>query len=412
MSLWVRLALRNALRNRRRTLLTASTVLVGTALITVALTWVEGIFGGMIRLYTASSGHIRVVDADFARREELQPLYENIPDIGPPLEALRRIPGVVDVQPRITTGAAITATEEIGDHFTVVVGATPEYYRAHLKGPDKIVAGRWLTGAPKEAVLGRKLAVDLEVEVGTEVLLLGQTQYGSMAPVTARVVGVIAGNAMLDRQAFLPLEEVRWMADMPGGALELVVFAASDRTAELGRLVEAVRALPEMQGLEVKAWFQRQPWVMVLGVLGTVKGVIEFLIVFITALAIFNTMTMSVLERTGEIGVMRAMGLTRLGAVGLFVVEALAIGLLGGLGGAALGSAAGWYLEVYGVTLGDVADKVGEAFPIQTTVYGDLTADIIVTTIVIGLLIAVLGAIVPAVRAGSIPPVTAMKPRR
>ena len=412
MSLWIRLAIRNAFRNRRRTLLTASTVLVGTALITAALAWVEGIFGSMIRLYTASSGHIRVVDAEFARREELQPLYENIADVGPPIEALRRVAGVVDVQPRIVTGAVITSTEEIGDDFTIVVGASDRYYRAHLKGPDNVVAGTWLTGGPKEAVLGRKLAVDLEVGVGREILLLVQTQYGSMSPVTARVVGVIAGNAMVERQAFLPLEEVRWMTDMPGGALELVVFGRSERASVLGPLVEELRSLPEMEGREVKAWFQREPWTVLAGMLGIIKRIIELLIVFITALAIFNTMTMSVLERTAEIGVMRAMGLTRLGAVGLLVVEALAIGLLGGVAGAVFGSAGAWYLEVYGIALGDVVDKMGDAFPIQTTVYGDLTPRIVATTVLIGLLIAVLGAAIPALRAGSIQPVTAMKPRR
>lgn len=412
MSLWIRLALRNALRNRRRTLLTTSTVVVGTALICVALTWVEGIFGGLIRLYTASSGHIRVVDEAFAQREELQPLYENIPNVEAPMKAIRAVEGVVDVQPRIVTGAVITANEEIGDDFAVVIGAQEAYYREHLEGPKLLVSGKWLAETGKEAVLGRKLAADLGARVGTEVLLLGQTQYGSMSPVAAKVVGVVGGNAMVERQVFMSLEEVRWMADLPGGALELVVFGESEGASALQPVVKRLGALPEMKGLEVKAWFQREPWTVVTGILGVIKAVIEGLIVFITALAIFNTMTMSVLERSAEIGVMRAMGLTRFGAVGLFVVEALAIGLFGGVLGAVLGSLAGWYLEVYGITLGDAVERLGESLPVQTTVYGDLTGGIVLTTILVGLLIAVLGAIVPALRAGSIQPVTAMKPRR
>ena len=62
------------------------------------------------------------------------------------------------------------------------------------------------------------------------------------------------------------------------------------------------------------------------------------LIVFITGLGVLNTMFMSVLERTGEIGVMRAFGLRRWQTVGLFFVEAVAIAAVGGVAGLALGS--------------------------------------------------------------------------
>jgi len=75
-------------------------------------------------------------------------------------------------------------------------------------------------------------------------------------------------------------------------------------------------------------------------------------LIMLAALAIFNTMSMSVLERTGEIGVMRAMGMSGPRALGLFLVESIFIGLLGSAGGVLLGSAGAWYLETYGVTWG------------------------------------------------------------
>jgi putative ABC transport system permease protein len=70
-----------------------------------------------------------------------------------------------------------------------------------------------------------------------------------------------------------------------------------------------------------------------------IQGFIQFFIIMLAALAIFNTMSMSVLERTGEIGVMRAMGMSRPRALGLFLVESIFIGLLGSAFGVALGSA-------------------------------------------------------------------------
>ena len=99
MWLLVELAFRNALRNVQRTLLTASTVLFGTALLTLAMAWQNGIFGGMTRLTAAGSGHARFVDPDYAQRENLFPLYENVPDAVALAEGLTKIEGVTGAYP-------------------------------------------------------------------------------------------------------------------------------------------------------------------------------------------------------------------------------------------------------------------------------------------------------------------------
>jgi ABC-type lipoprotein release transport system permease subunit len=340
------------------------------------------------------------------------PLYENIAEVEPVLTALRATPGVLAAEPRITVGVVVTASEEIGEDFTLVVGATDTYYREHLDGPGSLVAGHWLSGSEKEVVLGRRVAERLDAGVGAEVLLLGQTQYGSMSPVTAKVVGIVSANALVDNQAYLPLEEARWLLDLPDGALEVLVYTESEREADVAPVLARLAGLPELDGLAVSAWYEREPWASSMTLVSAIKGFIQALIVFIGALAIFNTMTMAVMERSGEIGVMRAMGLTRPGTVGLFVVESLAIGLTGGVAGTAIGAAFGGWLERNGVTLGGVADKIGGTLPMKATVYADVTLGIVTTSILLGLLIAVVGAVLPALRAASIQPVSAMHARR
>ncbi len=413
MMFWLRLALRNALRNRRRSALTALTVILGTALLTVALSWVNGVLGGFAEQYAAHSGHIRVVNEAFARREEMMPLYENIADATPVIEAVASVAGVVDVQPRITTAVAITATEEIGDHFALVVGASDEYYyRRHLNAPAHVVAGTWLTGEDRQVVVGRKLASDVGISVGDEVVLFGQTQYGSMSPVNARVVGVLAMDHLVDRCAYISLEEARWLTDMPGGALELMVYGETMDTKVLSTVVAAMKRLDETEGLDISAWNEREPWASMTGVFEGMKRFIQFLLLFVAALAIFNTMTMSVLERSAEIGVLRAMGLSGSVAVLLFMVEAASIGLVGGVLGAGLGSLGGLYLEIVGVTLVEEVVEKFATMPMKSTVYADLTPEIVVTAVLFGVLIAAVGAILPALRAATIQPVTAMRARR
>ncbi len=413
MGLWLKLALRNAARNIRRSGLTALTVIVATALYTVTSAWIQGMFGGMTTQFTAVSGHIRLVDADFAAREELQPLYENIPDVAPLLEAARATPGVVAAEPRITTGVALTRDEALGEDFALLVGGTDTYYRERLKGPEAIVSGRWLSGKAGEVVLGRITARDTGSAVGEEILLLGQTQHGSMAPINAKVVGVVAGDAMMEQQAFVTLEEAQWMLDLEGGAMEVLVYAASLEPEDVAPVAARLAALPQSGALIARPWYTQDPWAVLVGIIDAVRLFIQLLIVFIASLAIFNTMTMSVVERTEEIGVMRAMGLSGAGAVGLFAVEAAAIGAVGGVLGAALGALPALYLQIHGVTLAeDFAERMASVLPVRTTFYAQLTPDILIQAALLGLVIALLGALIPSMRAASVQPVTAMRRRQ
>ena len=121
---------------------------------------------------------------------------------------------------------------------------------------------------------------------------------------------------------------------------------------------------------------------------------------------------MSVLERTGEIGVMRAMGLSRLGAVSLFVVEALAIALIGGSLGVALGSIPAYFwLELHGVSLGEnVVQNL--SIPFSTRAYADFSWTIAGQGFVLALLMALIGSALPAWHAASIQPVEAMRSKR
>lgn len=409
----IRLALRNALRNLRRTLLTAGTVLAGVALMVVSLTWLIGVTDTMTRDYANVAGHVRVVDPDFAEREELQPLYENLEDVEPLLEAVRSVDGVTSAHARISAGAVITASEEIGEDFTMVVASDEAWFREKLDYPNKMSAGEFLSGSG-QIVLGRKVAIDLEADIGDDVLVLGQTTYGSMSPITLQLVGTIGGDAMLDRQAYITMEDARWMLDLPDGAMEIAVYGGDDhRGSALLPLAESLRAVPELGDYTVQGWFEREPWNMYEAITKGMNGFLASMVVFLTALAIFNTMTMSVMERAGEIGVMRAMGLSRGGAVLMFVVEASVIGILGGLAGAAVGGAGGLWLETHGLTFDEaLLDKMGSGMPFQSTFYGDLTPEILVQAVILGLIIAVVGAFFPALRAAAVKPVVAMRARR
>ena len=184
---------------------------------------------------------------------------------------------------------------------------------------------------------------------------------------------------------------------------------------DAGGLADAVRSSPAAEGLEVQAWLEREPFNLLGSITGVVQGMFGAILVFITGLAVLNTMMMSVLERTNEIGVLRAMGLTRTSAVALFVLEAMVIALIGSTIGALLGSVPVLWFELpgNGITIGEeITQNVGSDMAFSTTMYPDLQLKHGVQGIALGLITAILGAAIPAIRAALIQPVDAMRSRR
>ena len=100
----LRLAFRNALRNGRRSLLTAATVTIGVAFVVVTLSFLNGMFDGMIASWVEVNGPIRVVTTTYAEKEQLRPLHENIAESDPVLARLRALDGVGEAFPIIRTG--------------------------------------------------------------------------------------------------------------------------------------------------------------------------------------------------------------------------------------------------------------------------------------------------------------------
>jgi putative ABC transport system permease protein len=408
----LKLALRNAQRNLRRTLLTAMTLLIGIALTTFTLSFLNGYIWGFLEGMADNHGHVRIVTEEFAEREQLQPLYANIENTAPLVELLSAQPGVSLVEPVIKTGVILAVGEEIGDDFGMLVGAESSLFVDHMHLDADVVEGTWLTGAKDEVVLGRKVALDIGAKVGEEILVMGSSQYGSMSPMSPMVVGIISQDGLIDTQLYMPLEEARWMVDIPDGALSLLVYGQDYSVQTIDPLAARLDLLPELDGYSLESWSQDPLVAQTLPIINGINGGLSALMMFVMVLAIFNTMTMSVLERTGEIGVMRAMGQTRMGAVGLFLVEAISIGIIGGGAGVLIGGLGGYWMEVQGFDLGqDLVDQAG-TFPIASVIHGDITPELLIQCFVLAVVTACLGALLPALRAASISPSAAMRSRR
>jgi putative ABC transport system permease protein len=310
----------------------------------------------------------------------------------------------------------LTVGEEIGDTFGLLVAAEMPYFDEVLNLEEGLEQGQYFSGdldkVQGQAILGRVLAGQLEAKAGDELVVLGQTQDGSPSPMKFQVAGIVnAGNSLANRQVFVHLSRGQWLADFEEGATESLVYGAGYLGA--ADLAASLRELPGLaeSELAVQAWNEREPYSGIYTTVSTVFGVLAFIIVFVTALGVLNTMVMSVMERSAEIGVLRAMGLRKRGAVSMFLVEGLLIGLAGAALGLLLGMMPALYLESHGVSLGEgLTSKTG--FPLAETVHANFTWGIACLSGGLGVLTALLGSFVPALRAAAIQPVNAMRRKR
>jgi putative ABC transport system permease protein len=209
----------------------------------------------------------------------------------------------------------------------------------------------------------------------------------------------------------MALERVQYLADMPNAVTEILVFG--EHRSQDAAIVTQLQTLPSLENQLIQPWSKREPWAGMVGMMSVINGIIMVIIIFITSLGVWNTMTISVMERTGEIGVLRAMGMKRLTAVSLFVIEALMIGILGGTLGVLLGGIPAYYLEVVGVGIGeDIIANMDDAMPFSQVLRADLNGFVIGVTFLTAISMAFVGSALPAIRAAFIQPVEAMRARR
>ena len=409
--LLVRLAARSTLRQKSRSLLTLFSVVLASTLMIVALSFLQG----LITTFTADSsnqmGHVRVVTQTYQKREALNPLYENISNAGELITRLRGVPGVEDVYPRVQQTATISLGEEIGDTFGMLVGVPLDYMHKRLELDKKLAKGRMIADPRTEIILGRDLAHSMGAKVGADVVVLASTQDGSLSPMELTVVGIAdTRNPQYDRSAYVDIELGRWAADIPGGAVELLLFSKSARDdLVLQQRAQELLASEPSRKLSVQAWSTREPMASVLMIFNRVSGVLMFAVVFVAALGVFNTMMMSVLERTREIGVLRALGLNKRLCLVLIILEAAFISLVGGGIGVVLGSLLAVALRFAEINLGAVAAGAGQGLAVSDTLRVLWTPELAASAFGLSLVMALLGSILPARRAASIPPVEAMR---
>jgi putative ABC transport system permease protein len=215
-----------------------------------------------------------------------------------------------------------------------------------------IQEGRDLVGEPPSSVLlGAGLAKNIDAKPGDDIVLLVTTATGGINAVELRVAGLFATSAKAydDTTLLVPISIARQLMQVEGATTWAVLL---DKTDQTNAAVEDLRQRLSAQEFEITPWYDLADFYNKTVELFTRQvSVVRILIALIVMLSISNTLSMTVIERTGEIGTAMAIGVRRRGILALFLLEGVILGVAGGLFGVAIGMALGELISYVGIPM-------------------------------------------------------------
>lgn len=391
----IKLSLRNFRTRKMRTLLTIMGISVGIGAILFLVSLGYGLQSVVLQ---------RIASSDALLSLEIQSKSENLPLNKEAVEKISKIETVKEISPLVTFLGQASIGELSGD--IVINGINPSFFR--LSG-IKIKNGKAMAdGASDQVVIstaGMKLydvkspeeIIGKEMELTIFVPKKIDEENSEMEVVKKdqkfKIVGVLEDDS--SNFVFIPYQTVSDLNITSFNQLKVKISDSKllettrNKIIELGFSVAAISDVID-QASKIFSIIQ-----IVLALFGVIALVVS-------AIGMFNTMTIALLERTQEIGIMKALGATRKDIWSMFLMESILMGFLGGLGGLSVGLLAGRLFN-YGVNL--LAHHFGgEAFNVfQSPMWFVLF--IVITSAFVGLFTG----LYPARRASRLSPLVALR---
>ena len=400
----LQIALRFLREGRAQSALIVGGVMVGVAVVVFISALVTGLQSNTIRRTLGAQAHIvakpvepaaRVqIDAGEASIALVQTAPRKIRSIDnwqQVMTAFEAVPGVVAASP-MASGPAIALRGE-GRNAVTVFGVDLARYDRIVDLRDKLTAGT-LRLEPGEVLVGTELARDLGADIGDRITITDGT--AGSAGERFQIVGMIdPGNRDLSRRSvYLPLHVAQNFLGLPGGVTSIDlrvqdVFAANTVADRVARVAP----------LTVESWMLTNNQLLsALNAQTMATGMIRIFVSIVVMLGIASVLVVAVVQKTREIGILRAMGASRGQMLRVFLLQGGLVGLFGSMLGAGLSA-----VLIFGFSHFVRGADGNPLFPIE------LTGPLLVYACVTATLCGMLAAIAPARRAARLDPALAMR---
>ena len=410
MSKLLKIAVRNLLRYKRRTLLTASLITLGVVFVLV-FTSVTGSFKAMMIAQNTDSmlGHLQIHRKGYVASIDNLPLNLNLK--GGAIARLEKIlnaePGVEAYSPRIKFGAMFSTFVETTN--IRLNGIDPEReFKAVPLLPGRVVEGE-KTLARGEIWVPELLARGMKVKVGDTVVIVATNQDGSVNGRQFQVAGILeSATGPGGRDGYIHIEDAAEVLRLEGREVSEIVVRLQDFSrlaAVAAQLETSLAAELNQKGkplFEVHTWEKLSPFFNIARMIDVMTFFMKLMLIAIVLVSIMNVMIMAVYERIREIGTIAAIGTLPGRILAMFLFEGLSLGVAGAVLGNIVGAVVIFVLNAAHITydFGRQKDLL-----LQVTIE---PVDLLVLSVIV-IVISVIASLQPAFKASRMEPIKALR---
>ncbi len=405
-----RLALRNARRSMKRSLLTVLAITMAVAAVTFFKAYLTGLFQSFndttIRLET---GDVKVMPKKAVGRIRSIALEDGIKNVGELVKQLEAIDGVQQVSPRIAFGVLLDKEKGAVPAAGMAHDMSRETHLMNL-GPT-VMEGRLPQDNAAETLIGYRLAEEMGLNLGDDLFIVSTTSYGGLGPGLYKIVGLMkTGIPTFDRKYFhIPLSEGQYQLAMDDMAMNIAISldGGADASAVMATKIQQVLDDDGRSDLVALSWKQASVMAGVMDPAEQMTGVFMMLIGIVALTTVINTVLMSVMERIREFGALRALGFTRGRITRIVLSETFLLGVIGTVVGIVVGYGVSQWLHVVGINVTAVFEN--SDFTFEPIIRPNPSLPIAIYAAFFGALISVIAAWYPARVAVRIQPATALR---
>lgn len=391
MGTYFSLAWRNLWRNKKRTIIAASSVFFAVLLALVMRSMQRGSYDLMIdSSVRISTGYVQVHAKGYWDKRSLDKSMILDKTIA---SKINKIHGVTFVIPRFETFTLVSHGN--ATKVSPITGIVPQKEKTILKLQDKLIAGKFLTDSSKGVLIGQGLSELLKAGIGDSIVLYGQGYHGITAAAQIPVQGIIKlpipdmNNTMI----YCSLTYAQWLYSAPDRVTSLSVMI--DKPNQLDDIKSEVAKFYD-DNYEVMTWKEMTPELVQSIEVDSASGIIMLGILYIViGFGIFGTIMMMTAERTKEFGILIAVGMKKTKLIMVTTLETIFISLIGVFAGIVVSYPLLLYMYFHPIKLTGKLAEAMLAFGIEPIMPFSIAPGIFIAQFWTVLLIAFLSAWYP-----------------
>lgn len=374
-----RISWRSIWRNRRRTWITVSAITFGLTLAIIFISLGDGAYKQLIdEACRLQGGHLTLEHRDYRDAPSIDLVVSGVAQVRSKLEALDNVKSTKILV--VGQGVVKSASGAVG---VAIMGVDPTIEAATSPLAHKITNGKYLQeGDRNKVVIGTKLAKNLNLETGKKLVITTSNASGELVEELCRVKGTFElGSDEIDMYTIqIPIEFSRVLFGLDvDEATQIGVMLQDPEKRTIA--VEAAKSFAP-NSIASRTWEEIMP--ALAGYIRVDRGgnlIFQGVIIFLSLFTIFNTILMSVLERTRELAIQLALG-TSVSQLRLQIIfESSLLGALGSTLGVVSGGALSYWMKMEGLDMSrfikEGVDVSG--FSVNSVIYADVTVNLLVS---------------------------------